>query len=119
MPGMRTKAAARMRACPASVPYRAADYLKSDADRAASLEALLENGDARVITLGLRDLAESVGGVAALAVRAGLSRERLYRTLSPSGNPRLATLAALLLALRLRSSMSPASKTKARRTARA
>ena len=118
MTGKRTKAAARKRAYPASVPYRAADYLRSDPERAAYLEALLEDGDARAITLGLRDLAESVGGVAALAARTGLSRETLYRTLSPRGNPRLDTLAALLLAMGLRLSVSPAPKAKGRRTAR-
>lgn len=92
----------------ASVPFRASRYFKTDAERAAYLEALLEDGDARVITLGLRDLAESVGGMAVIAERTGLSRETLYRTLSARGNPRLDTLAALLHALGLRLSVTPA-----------
>ncbi|MDB5972419.1 MAG: transcriptional regulator [Hydrocarboniphaga sp.] len=90
-----------------SRPYHAASYLRSDEDRAAYLEALLEDGDARVLTLGLRDLAESVGGMSALASKAGLSRETLYRTLSDAGNPRLDTLAAILKVFGLRLSVLP------------
>jgi probable addiction module antidote protein len=91
-----------------SRPFRVADHLKTDAERAAYLEALLEEGDSRVITLGLRELAESAGGMAVLAKRTGLSRETLYRTLSRRGNPRLDTLAALLHAMGLRLSVSAA-----------
>jgi probable addiction module antidote protein len=57
---------------------------------------MLEDGDARMVPIALRTVAEAVGGMAALAERTGLSRETLYRTLSERGNPRLDTLAALL-----------------------
>lgn len=93
-----------------SRPFRVADHLRTDAERAAYLQALLEDGDARVLTLGLRDLAESVGGIRKLAERTGLSRETLYRTLSARGNPRLETLAALLRAMGLRLAVEPARK---------
>jgi len=86
----------------ASRPFVAADYLKTEDDRAAYLSALLEDGDARVLTIGIRDLAVAVGGVAGLASKTGLSRETLYRTLSPRGNPRLDTVAKLLPVLGLR-----------------
>ena len=86
----------------ASRPFRATDHLTTDTERAAYLDALLEDGDNRVITTGLRELAESIGGIAVIAERTGLSRETLYRTLSPRGNPRLDTLSALLRALKLR-----------------
>jgi probable addiction module antidote protein len=43
----------------------------------------------------------------ALAEKAGLSRETLYRTLSERGNPRLDTLAAILAAFGLRLSVQP------------
>lgn len=99
---------------PASVPYRVADHLKTDEERAAYLEALLEDGDSRVITLGLRDLAESAGGMAVIAERTGLSRETLYRTLSANGNPRLDTLSALLHAMGLRLSVRPTGEMAAR-----
>ena len=105
--GKTGKGARRASAAP-SRPFRATDHLKTDTERAAYLEALLEDGDNRVITIGLRDLAESVGGIAALSERTGLSRETLYRTLSPRGNPRLDTLSALLHAMGLRLSVTAA-----------
>lgn len=86
----------------ASRPFRAVDHLRSEAERAAYLDALLEDGDPRVLAVGLRELADSAGGMAALAEKTGLSRETLYRTLSPSGNPRLDTLGKLLRAMGLR-----------------
>lgn len=93
------------RVFPPSVPFRAADYLKSESDIAAFIEEILEDGDARMVPIALRTVAEALGGMAALAERTGLSRETLYRTLSKDGNPRLDTLAALLDAFGLRLSV--------------
>ena len=50
-----------------SRPSRATDPLKTDAERAAYLEALLGECGSRVITIGLRNLAESIGGITAIA----------------------------------------------------
>jgi probable addiction module antidote protein len=85
-----------------SRPFRAADHLQSEAEVAAYIEAMLEDGDARAVPVALRTVAEAVGGMAALARKTGLSRETLYRTLSKRGNPRLDTLAAILAAFGLR-----------------
>lgn len=104
----KTGSGAKRASARASVPYRTADYLRTDADRAAYLEALIEDGDSRDIAIGMRNLAESVGGMGALARRTQLSRETLYRTLSPDGNPRLDTLSALLAAFGLRLAVKPA-----------
>jgi len=76
---------------------------------------MLADGDARVVPVALRTVADAVGGIARLAERTGLSRETLYRTLSDKGNPRLDTLAAILEAFGLRLSVAPAP----RRTRRA
>lgn len=92
---------------PASVPFRAADYLRDDADIAAFIEDMLAAGDARAVPLALRTVADAVGGMAELARRTGLSRETLYRTLSERGNPRLDTLTAILAAFGLRLSVAP------------
>jgi len=89
--------------------FREVDHLKTDAERAAYLEALLEDGDSHVLTLGLRELAESTGGMSMLSKRTGLSREALYRTLSARGNPRLSTLSMLLRAFGLKLSVQPVS----------
>lgn len=93
------------RVYPPSVPFRAADYLKSEKDIAAFIEAMLEAGDASAVPIALRTVAEALGGMGALAKRTGLSRETLYRTLSKNGNPRLDTLATLLNAFGLQLSV--------------
>lgn len=77
-------------------------WIESDDDIAAYLEALLEDGDPRVLRHGLRNVATAMGGMAALARRTGLSRETLYRTLSERGNPTLDTLSRVLSAFNLR-----------------
>lgn len=89
----------------ASVPFRAARYLRSDAEIAAYIEEMLIDGDARAVPIALRTVAEAVGGMSALAEKTGLSRETLYRTLSDRGNPRLDTLAGILAAFNLRLSV--------------
>jgi len=94
----------------ASAPFRSADFLRSDHEIAVYLEGMLEDGDPRLIPIALRTVAEAVGGMAALATRTGLSRETLYRTLSPKGNPRLDTLSAILDAFGLRLAVAPKSK---------
>ena len=90
-----------------SRPFRAAEHLRSEAEVAAYIEAMLEDGDARAVPLALRTVAEAVGGMAALARKTGLSRETLYRTLSSRGNPRLDSLAAILAAFGLRLTVLP------------
>jgi len=91
----------------ASVPFRAADHLRSNAEIAVYIESMLSDGDARAVPVALRTVAEALGGMAALAERTGLSRETLYRTLSNRGNPRLDTLAAILDAFGLRLAVQP------------
>ena len=68
---------------------------------------MLADGDARAVPVALRTVADAIGGMTALAEKAGLSRETLYRTLSERGNPRLDTLAAILAAFGLRLSVQP------------
>jgi probable addiction module antidote protein len=92
----------------ASVPFRAGDHLRNDLEIAAYLEAMLEEGDARVVPIALRTVADALGGMSVLAERTGLSRETLYRTLSDKGNPRLDTLAAILRACGLRLAVAAA-----------
>jgi probable addiction module antidote protein/putative addiction module killer protein len=103
---------------PASLPFRAADHLKSQVEIAEYLEAMLADGDERAVPVALRTVADAVGGMTALAEKTGLSRETLYRTLSERGNPRLDTLAAILAAFGLRLSVQPR-QTRSRRRAHA
>jgi probable addiction module antidote protein len=79
----------------------AVEYLK------AAMEAL-DNPDERAGgLLALRTVAEAYGGLGMVAAEAGISRESLYRALSPKGNPTLKTLVAVLKTLGLRLSVEP------------
>ena len=83
--------------------YDAADYLKTDADMAAYLEACLEEApdDPAVIAAALGDIARARGMVQ-LAKETGLTREGLYKALSKDGNPSLGTVLKVLRALGLK-----------------
>ena len=90
-------------------PWDAADYLKTDADIDAYLEAALEDGDPQLITAALGDVAKA-RGMTKIAADIGCSRESLYKALSANGNPLFATVlkTASVLGLRLRLTSSPA-----------
>jgi probable addiction module antidote protein len=76
--------------------------LKDPEEAAHYLNACLEDDDARVFLLALRDVADARGGIGSLSRDAHLNRERLYRMLSKSGNPSLDSLSAVLNACGLR-----------------
>jgi probable addiction module antidote protein len=78
------------------------ESLKNPEEAAQYLNACLEDEDARVFLLALRDVADAHGGVRAVSSAAQLNRESLYRMLSRSGNPSLESLAAVLSACGLR-----------------
>ena len=84
------------------------------ADRQFAVEYLkvalgeLDDPDNRAAgLLALRDVAEAYGGLGAIAAQAGISREALYRSLSPKGNPTLKTLLAVLKSVGMRLSVEP------------
>ncbi|MBS1196715.1 MAG: putative addiction module antidote protein [Proteobacteria bacterium] len=81
----------------------AVEYLK------AAMESLDNPNDRAAGLLALRTVAEAYGGLGAVAAEAGISRESLYRTLSPKGNPTLKTLLAVLKTVGLRLSVEPES----------
>ncbi len=74
----------------------AVEYLK------AAMEALDNPNDRAGGLLALRAIAEAYGGVASVAVQAGITREALYRALSPTGNPTLRPLIAVLKSVGMR-----------------
>ena len=87
--------------------YDVAEYLNSEADIAAYLEAVLAEDDSRLLAAALGEVARA-RGMTQLARETGLSREALYRALSTEGNPELATVTKVLRALGLRLSIQPA-----------
>ena len=87
--------------------FDAAEYLRTEVDIAAYLEAVLAEDDPRLLAAALGDVARA-RGMTQLARKTGLSREALYRALSAEGNPELATVTKVLRALGLRISIQPA-----------
>ena len=79
----------------------AVEYLK------AAMESLHDPDDRAAGLLALRNVAEAYGGLGVVAAEAGISRESLYRALSPKGNPTLKTLLAVLKTVGLRLFVEP------------
>jgi probable addiction module antidote protein len=83
--------------------YDTADYLTSDEDMVAYLEACMEEAgdDPAFIAAALGNIALA-RGMMALAKDTGLTREGLYKALSADGNPSLGTVLKVVKALGLR-----------------
>ena len=77
------------------------EYLSSTKAIAAYLEAAFEDGDPALIAAALGDVARAMG-MTDLANRAGVTREALYKALSPTGDPRLSTFLGVIKALGLK-----------------
>ena len=78
--------------------YDTADYLKTEEDIAAYLEASAEEGDPAVMATALGVVARA-RNMAQLSRATGLTREGLYKALSPDGNPSFATITKVAKAL--------------------
>lgn len=85
-----------------------ATLFRDDPDlAAATLDAILADGDQGELLVTLRQMAKAFGGVPAVAKSADLNPTQLYRTLSEKGNPELRSLTALLRSMGLRLSVQP------------
>ena len=78
--------------------YDVTEYLETEADMAAYLNAALEDGDPAVLSAALGDIARAKG-MTQLARETGISRDGLYKALSPTGNPSFATVQKVINAL--------------------
>ena len=86
------------------------EYLDSPESIAAYLEAAFEDGDPALIATALGDIARAMG-MTQLASQAGVTREALYKALSPTGDPRLSTFLGVMKALGLKFTPRAASPT--------
>ncbi len=84
-------------------PEFAIEYLRA---------ALEDEEEPRVLLIALRRIAEARGGIAQVAKAAGIERESLYRALSPKGNPRWSTLAAVIRAVGLKLTVETATQSR-------
>ncbi len=85
------------------------DALRSPEDCAAFVEAAIEEAtdDPAFIALVLGEVARA-RGMTQTALDVGMTREGLYKALSPQGNPSFATVLKVLAALGLRMHVAPA-----------
>lgn len=92
--------------------FDVAKFLETDKDIALYLSEALETGDAAYVAHALGAVARS-RGMAKVARQTGLGRESLYKALSGSGNPELATVLRVAKALGLELSARPLARSKA------
>ena len=89
--------------------YDSADYLKTEDDIAAYLEAVMaEAGDDPATIAHALGVVARARNMSQLARDTGMSREGLYKALSGEGNPSFATVMKVAHALGLRLSIRPA-----------
>jgi len=81
-----------------------ADYIRTKKDVIAHLEAALIENDIPFLLSVIGDIARSEG-MTKIARSLGMSREGLYRSLSPTGKPSFETVVKLLNLLGLRLSV--------------
>ena len=80
--------------------------MKDPAEAAAYIEAAIELDDPAALLVALRHVAKA-HGMADVARRADVGDKTLFKTLSATGNPTLATVHKVLAAVGLRLSVEP------------
>ena len=89
-----------------TIPFDAAKYLDTPEAQAELLSDAFETGDAKYIANALGVVARA-HGMTQVAKDAGVTREALYRALSPDGDPRLTTFIGVMKALGIQLRASP------------
>lgn len=80
------------------------DYLKTEADIAGYLTAVLEDGDSALFVAAIGDIARAKG-MTDIAKKSGVTRESLYRALKIEARPRFETVARVINALGMKLSV--------------
>ncbi len=86
--------------------YDTVDYLTTEEDIAAYLDAVMEEGEPALIAAALGDVARA-RNFSQLARDVGMSRQGLDKALSGEGNPSLSTVVKVAHALGLQLSFKP------------
>lgn len=88
--------------------WDSAEYLKTDEDIQLYLEACLEEaGDDPVFIVQALGIVARAKNMSQLARDTGLTREGIYKALSPEGNPTFATVAKIAKALGFQLTIQP------------
>ena len=80
--------------------FDAADYLETEEDVAAYLEAANEEGDPKALMTAIGDVIRA-RNISKIARDSGLTREGLYKAFSVAGNPSFSTVVKVAKALDL------------------
>ena len=89
--------------------YDAAEYLQTEEEIAAYLEAVMEENDPSLLAAALGDVARA-RNMSQLAKEVGMSREGLYKALSGESNPAFSTINKVANALGLQLTIKPMSQ---------
>ncbi len=90
-----------------TVPWDAAEFLETEEDIIGYLNAVLEENDEALLRAALDDIARAKG-MTKMARATGVTRDGLYKALSPEGNPSFVTVWKLLAALGMQLRVVPA-----------
>ena len=101
-----------------SIPYKPflLAELRDPANAADYLTEAAADSHPDIFLLALRDLVDAYGGIGAVAKRAKLNRQQLYKTLSWGGNPEFRTLRKILDAAGFALTVIPKEKLKVRKS---
>jgi probable addiction module antidote protein len=75
-----------------------------------ALEEYEKDHDKELFLRSLRDVVEAQGGIGKLSEKVSLSRQSLYKSLSPKGNPQFDTIGTVLQAMGMKLSIELISK---------
>lgn len=91
--------------------WNAADFIETEEDARAYVEAALEEKDLALFSAALGAIAKSKG-MTALAKKTGMGRTSLYKALSMNGQAQFSTIVKILDALGYRFSIVPKKESK-------
>jgi len=83
-----------------TTPWDPVEHLRSPEDEQAYIEAAFADGDPGLIAAAIGDIARA-RGMTQIAQAAGVSREVMYKSFRPDGNPTLDTVTRVTRALGL------------------
>ena len=81
--------------------WDSSEFPETEEDMVAYLNAALEDGDTSVIAAALGDIARAKG-MTQLSKETGITRDGLYKALSPTGNPSFDTVQKVVKAFGLK-----------------
>ena len=91
-----------------TIPWDSAEHLKTEEDMQLYLEACLEEaGDDPALIVHALGVIARAKNMSQLSRVTGMSREGLYKALSPEGNPTFSTVAKVAKALGFKLTVEP------------